>query len=47
MKGLNHINIVELIDYFVDDTYQYVVMELLQGPDLCTLMQESLVERNE
>ena len=37
-KARGHPNIVQLIDTFEDAKYFYLVMERLEGPDLCELV---------
>jgi Protein kinase domain/GAF domain len=39
LRQLRHPRVVQVLDYFLDDTGQYVVMELIQGVDLGVLLK--------
>jgi serine/threonine protein kinase len=38
-KKLNHKNVVKVLDSFEDEEYTYIVMEYIDGTDICTLYE--------
>jgi tRNA A-37 threonylcarbamoyl transferase component Bud32 len=41
LSALHHPRVVEVVDYFQDDTGQYLVMDLVEGVDLGRLLKEA------
>jgi len=39
MESVQHINTIQLIDNFIEESKVYLVMELLDGPDLFSFLQ--------
>jgi hypothetical protein len=41
LSALDHPRVVEVVDYFLDDTGQYLVMDLVEGVDLGKMLKEA------
>ena len=39
MESVQHINTIQLIDNFIEESNVYLVMEFLDGPDLFSFLQ--------